>query len=153
MIAGSGDPEYFRQLALYAPQVRVLGKVPFAEMRALFAAADLSLVASTWPENSPVVIYENFQAGTPVLGSAIGGTPELIEEGHTGYLFAPNDDQALVAQVVRHFQRPAHERRQMRQACVVAARTRLTLEHHIDALLELYAEVNPAIQPATEQMT
>ena len=141
VIAGPGEAEYFRNYARFAPAVRVLGKVPFYEMRALFAAADLSLLASVWPENSPMTIYENYQVGTPVLASAIGGIPELIDEGQTGYLFAPNDHEALVAQAVRHFARPAHERRQMRQACVVAARTRWTLEHHLDLTQELYAEV------------
>ena len=141
VIAGPGEAEYFREYARFAPAVRVLGKVPFNEMRSLFTAADLTLLASVWPENSPMIIYENYQVGTPILASAIGGIPELIDEGQTGYLFLPNDHAALVAQVVRHFQRPPHERRQMRQACVVAARTRWTLEHHLDLTQELYAEV------------
>lgn len=146
VIAGSGEPEYFQQFARYAPQVRVLGKVPFGEMRALFAAADLSLMASIWPENSPVVIYENFQVGTPMLGSAIGGVPELIDEGRTGYLFPPNDHDTLVAKAAQHFARPPHERRRMRQACIETARANLTLERHLDCTQAVYAEVNPAFQ-------
>jgi glycosyltransferase involved in cell wall biosynthesis len=141
VIAGPGEAEYFREYARYAPSVRVLGKVPFSEMRALFAAADLSLSASVWPENSPMVIYENYQVGTPMLGSAIGGIPEMIDEGKTGYLFAPDDHEQMIAKVVHHFQRPTHERRQMRQACVVAAQTRWTLARHLDLTEALYAEV------------
>lgn len=142
VIAGPGEPEYFHEWARYAPAVRVLGKVPFSEMRSLFAAADLTLLASVWPENSPMTIYENYQVGTPILASKIGGIPELIEEGKTGYLFPPGDHESLVAQIVHHFQRPPHERRQMRQACVVAARTRWTLEQHLDRIEALYAEIH-----------
>lgn len=149
VIAGPGEPEYFHEWAKYAPAVRVLGKVPFNEMRSLFAAADLTLMASVWPENSPMTIYENYQVGTPVLASAVGGIPELIEEGKTGYLFPRNDHEALVAQVVRHFQRPPHERRQMRQACVVAARTRWTLQQHLDQIEAIYAAVQAERQPRT----
>jgi glycosyltransferase involved in cell wall biosynthesis len=141
VIAGSGEAEYFQDWARYAPAVRILGKVPFNEMRALFAIGDLALIASVWPENSPVVIYENFQVGTPVLASAVGGVPELIEDEKTGYLYPRNDVQQLIEKAVRHFQRPPHERRKMRQACVAAARTHLTLEDHLNATEALYAEL------------
>jgi glycosyltransferase involved in cell wall biosynthesis len=141
VIAGPGEPEYFQEWARYAPAVRVVGKIPFGEMRSLFAAADLSLMASVWPENSPMTIYENFQVGTPVLASAVGGISELIDEGKTGYLFPRNDHEALITQVVRHFQRSPHERRLMRQACIVAARTRWTLEQHLDRIESVYAKV------------
>lgn len=150
VIAGPGEPEYFHEWARYAPAVRVLGKVPFNEMRSLFAAADLSLMASVWPENSPMTIYENYQVGTPVLASAVGGIPELVSEGETGYLFPRNDHEALIAQVVRHFQRPPHERRKMRQACVLAARTRWTLAQHLDRTEALYAEVHAELNQGNQ---
>lgn len=141
VIAGPGEPEYFQEYVRYAPAVRVLGKVPFAEMCALFAAADLSLIASVWPENSPMTIYENFLVGTPMLASAVGGIPEMIDDGRTGYIFPPNDDKTLVAQAVRHFQRPPHERRQMRQACITTARRRWDIQGHLDTTEAIYAEV------------
>ena len=150
VIAGAGEQEYFQAWARHAPAVRVLGKVPFGEMRALFAAADLTLMASVWPENSPMTIYENYQVGTPVLASAVGGIPELVDEGKTGYLFPRNDHDALIAQVVRHFQRPPHERRQMRHACVMAARTRWTLQEHLDRIETLYASIQAERSGATD---
>ena len=129
---------HFRQLG---PRVQVLGRIPFQDMRALFAAADLSLVPSVWHENSPVVIYENSQVGTPVVGSAFGGIPELIDEGETGYLFPTGNATALAAQVAAHFARSPGERRRMRQRCVEVARTRLSLDRHLDALERIYGEV------------
>lgn len=140
-VAGWGDPDILRGYNRFGDAVRMLGSVPFLEMRALFGAADLSLVASVWHENSPVVIYENFQMGTPVVGSALGGTPELIDEGRTGYLFAPGAADQLAAKVVQHFQRPTWERRQMRHACVQKARGDLSLQAHLDQTQAVYAEV------------
>ncbi|HXF60247.1 MAG TPA: glycosyltransferase [Caldilineaceae bacterium] len=139
-VAGGGDPQRVQAYSAYAPAVQVLGSVPFLDMRALFGAADLTLVPSVWPENSPVVIYENFQVGTPVVGSAIGGIPELIDEGRTGYLFAPGDAGALAAKVAHHFSRPAWERRRMRQACAQKARCELSLARHLDGIQAVYAE-------------
>ena len=81
-----------------------------------------------------------------MLGSAIGGVPELIDEGRTGYLFPPNDHDTLVAKAAQHFARPPHERRRMRQACIETARANLTLERHLDCTQAVYAEVNPAFQ-------
>ena len=110
---------------------------------------------SVWPENSPVVIYENFQVGTPVVGSAIGGIPELIEPNKTGYLFPPNDAAGMVARVVEHMQRPPVERRRMRQACAAVGRTRWTLDKHLDQIEGVYAEVLgvPQGSPAPAQGT
>lgn len=141
VVAGGGEDGLLAQFRQFAPAVQVLGRVPFTEMRALFAAADLTILPSVWHENSPVVIYENLQAGTPIVGSAIGGIPELIDEGETGYLFPNGDASALAAKVIHHLNRPAYERRRMRQNCVMKARTHLTLENHLDGVLQVYQEV------------
>ncbi len=141
LVAGGGEEGLLAQFRSYAPAVQVLGSVPFRKMNAYYAAADLTLVASVWHENSPVVIYESYQVGTPVLGSRFGGIPELIQEGQTGDLFAVGDATALTAAVCSHFARPAHERRMMRQRCVREVRTQLTLDRHLDGLQQVYAEV------------
>jgi glycosyltransferase involved in cell wall biosynthesis len=141
VVAGAGDDQLLAQFDQYVPDVRVLGRVPFKEMRHLFAVADLTIIPSVSHENSPVVIYENFHVGTPVVGSAFGGIPELIRDGETGYLFPVGDATALAERVTHHFARPAHERRRMRQSCVREVRTRLTLEKHIEGTLQVYQEV------------
>ena len=141
IVAGVGERRYLEQFRRYAPVVQVLGWVPFAEIRTLFAAADLTLVPSVCHENSPVTIYENYQVGTPVVGSAFGGIPELIDEGRTGYLFPVHDADALAEKVVLHFARTAHERRLVRQRCVERVRTHLSMESHIEGILQVYQEV------------
>jgi len=141
IIAGTGEERYMKALRPFEPlTVRLLGRVPFHEMRALYAATDLTLVPSTCHENSPMVIYESLMAGTPVLGSTIGGIPELIQDGTTGYLFSTGDPDSLAERTVQHFALSAYERRSIRQRCAEYAQTHLTLDLHLDRLETVYAE-------------
>jgi glycosyltransferase involved in cell wall biosynthesis len=140
-IAGGGETELLNEFRRCGPQVEVLGWVPFGEMQALYAASDLTLVPSIWHENSPVVIYQSLQVGTPAAASAIGGSPELIAPGETGYLYAPRDPLGLADSVRQHFSRSPHERRVMRQRCAEVALTRWSIERHINQHLALYHKV------------
>jgi len=141
VVAGTGERRFMRALQSLGPStVKLMGPVPFQEMRALYAAADLTVVPSTTYENSPMVIYESLLVGTPAVGSAIGGIPELIQDGTTGYLVPAGDPIALAEQTIRHFARPAYQRRRMRQRCAESARTHLTQERHIERLMEVYKE-------------
>jgi glycosyltransferase involved in cell wall biosynthesis len=142
VVAGGGEPGLMAAFRSYAPAVQVLGSVPAADMHGLFAAADLTLVPSVWHENAPLVVCESFQAGTPVVGSAFGGIPELIRDGETGYLFSVGDAEAMVAAVRKHFARPAVERRRMRLRCAKEVQTRFVLSQHVERLRELYLEVS-----------
>lgn len=139
VVAGGGEERLVAPLRrLGRPAVWLLGRLPCDEMRLLYAAADLTLVPSTWYDNSPMVIYESLLAGTPVVGSAIGGIPELIQEGLTGYLFPPGDAEALAGRVMDHFDRPAPERREMRRRCARYIRQELSAERHVERLLAVY---------------
>ncbi len=140
LVAGGGEERFLAQYRKHSPHVQVLGPVPFVEMRSLFVQADLALVPSVWHENSPVTIFESYQMGTPVAGSSIGGIPEFIRDGETGYLFETGNARALADVICRHFSRSAYERRQMRLACVRESRDRLTYQNHINRLLDLYRE-------------
>lgn len=141
VVVGGGERHFAAQLAQYEPMVVRLERVPFGEMRGLFAAMDLTLSPSLWHDNSPTVIYESLQMGTPVAGAAVGGIPELIKEGETGYLFPVGDAATLTERVAAHFQRTPLERRQMRQRCVADARERLSLDLHVARMIDTYRDV------------
>ena len=53
--------------------------------------SDVLCTPSIWPENSPGVVIQALGLGLPVLGSDIGGIPELIEHDKNGLLVAAND--------------------------------------------------------------
>lgn len=141
LVAGAGEQGLVDGLAEQAPgAVRYLGKLPFYELRPVYAVSKLTTVPSIWYDNSPIVLYESLLMGTPALGARIGGIPELVHEEETGYLFTPGDADELAAKAIAHFDRPARERRAMRQRCAEYAQKNLTLERHVDDVLEVYRE-------------
>jgi glycosyltransferase involved in cell wall biosynthesis len=48
----------------------------------------------------PNAVLEAFAARVPVVATAVGGTPEVIEEGVSGYLVPPGDASALAARIL-----------------------------------------------------
>jgi glycosyltransferase involved in cell wall biosynthesis len=48
-----------------------------------------------WPENSPLVIHEAFMHGAAVVGSRLGGIPELVTDGVNGFLYNATDAAEL----------------------------------------------------------
>lgn len=70
------------------------------------AQADLLCVPSLWIENSPLVVYQALGLSTPVIASRIGGLPELIEHGKTGFLLSPGDDAEWSAALEKIFEHP-----------------------------------------------
>jgi glycosyltransferase involved in cell wall biosynthesis len=63
-----------------------------------------------------MVILEAFAAGTPVIGAATGGIPELVTHGETGLLFPVGDAQALRDAIDWAFTHPEEMRRMGRAA-------------------------------------
>lgn len=63
--------------------------------------ASLAISSSRWRENMPYSIVEAFAAGTPVVGTNIGGIPELVDEGKTGFICEPGDVQSMADAISR----------------------------------------------------
>jgi glycosyltransferase involved in cell wall biosynthesis len=57
------------------------------------------LVLPSNTEGMPNVVLEAFAAGVPVVATAVGGTPEIIEEGVSGYLVPSGDDEAMAERI------------------------------------------------------
>jgi glycosyltransferase involved in cell wall biosynthesis len=53
------------------------------------------VIPSEWYENNPISILEAFALKKPVIGSRIGGIPELVKDGKTGYTFEPGNAEDL----------------------------------------------------------
>ena len=63
-------------------------------MSLVYSAADIMAMPSI-QENFPQVALEALACGTPVVASDVGGIPEIVRSGETGYLVRPNDVTAL----------------------------------------------------------
>ncbi|HEX7088480.1 MAG TPA: glycosyltransferase [Vicinamibacterales bacterium] len=96
-------PDYTRDLRRRAAglPVRFMGGYGRGELGDVFARIDVLAVPSRWMENSPLVIHEAFMAGVPVIGTRMGGIPELVATGRGGLLVDPDSPADLAAAIRR----------------------------------------------------
>jgi glycosyltransferase involved in cell wall biosynthesis len=76
-----------------------------------------AFVLSSFTEGMPNVVLEAMAVGVPVVATAVGGTPELIEDGRSGLLVPPGDSAALAAGISRVMASPGLARTLGRNAC------------------------------------
>ena len=95
-----------------AGQVHFAGQVPQAELARWYSAADVLVLASS-REGWPNVLLEAMACGTPVVATAVGGIPEVVQGDQVGRLVAVRDAGALVA-AVRDLLAAPPERHQVR---------------------------------------
>ena len=97
MLIGDGpERDRLRRLAL---QLDIAERVVFlgsrADAPALLGCADVVALASRTVECFPYAILEAMAMRRPAVCTAVGGLPEMIEDGVTGYLVPPRDPRAL----------------------------------------------------------
>jgi glycosyltransferase involved in cell wall biosynthesis len=71
-----------------------------ADLDALLPHLDL-MVLPSYTEGLPNVVLEAFAASVPVVATAVGGTPEVIDEGVSGHLVEPGDPVSLAARMLQ----------------------------------------------------
>ncbi len=84
--------------AALPPNVRIVGWLRRDEIAAYYAAADVVLISSRW-EAFSLVAVEAMRAGRAVVASAVGGLRDVVADGVTGLLVAPESAAALAAAV------------------------------------------------------
>jgi glycosyltransferase involved in cell wall biosynthesis len=90
-----------------------------------------------WSEAASLVNLEGLAAGLPVVASRVGGIPEYVEDGHTGFLFPPGDDAALADCLARLRDDPALRLRLGEQARAAAVE-RFSPHSRLADFLNLY---------------
>jgi glycosyltransferase involved in cell wall biosynthesis len=132
-----GDTLRARLSQAAATRVRFLGTVPRPALIRAYRAADLLVLPSIWQESYGLPVAEAMACGIPVLASASGGVPELIEDGTTGRLFPRLDTQAL-ARALRELSADPARLREMGRAARARAERLLTWKRSAERLEEIY---------------
>ena len=112
--------------------IEFLGRQDAHAVTALLRQAQFSVTPSQWWENNPLSIIESLSAGTPVVGTDMGGIPELIDNSN-GIIVPAGHVQAL-ASAMRHAADTAWDR----AAIARDAHHRFHPQTHYRALLNLY---------------
>ncbi|WP_158237429.1 glycosyltransferase [Halegenticoccus soli] len=137
-ICGTGPyDDVVRSRAKETSNVVYHGFVSDDRLNRLRRKVSAAVVPSIWMENSPMTIYESFAAGLPVIGSNIGGIPELISQGETGYLFEPGNAKQL-SEAISTLIFETGEIGEMQRSAIEWARDH-TVESHVKKLVsEIY---------------
>jgi len=121
--------------------VRFMGYQSGEALKELVAKARFTVVTSEWHDNSPLVIYESLSLGKAVIGSRLGGIPELIEEGVDGLTYQAGNLPEFVGKVQSLIDDPERAVAMGRNGRAKAERL-FAPEHHYQRLLELYKQVH-----------
>jgi glycosyltransferase involved in cell wall biosynthesis len=102
-IAGTGPIE----TELHALQAELQGDIEFLGyqsgdgLHTLIRDARAVVLPSEWYENAPMSVLESFALGTVVIGARIGGIPEMVIDGETGWTFESGNTDELIALLSR----------------------------------------------------
>lgn len=114
-----------------------LGYVESHRILALaYSAANVFLLTSL-QENLAQTALQSLACGTPVIGYDVGGTPEIIDVGQTGWLVGVNDSDAL-ARAIDQMRTPESMQSDLGPACRQKALDCFSLSRQVQGYLELY---------------
>ncbi|NJK33740.1 MAG: glycosyltransferase [Oscillatoriales cyanobacterium SM2_2_1] len=134
LILGSGGG-IFKELEMI--EAMPLGYVSSDRLKsAIFSAADLFLFP-TRADNLPLILQESMACGTPMVSFDIGGVPDLVRHGITGYLAKAEDAQDFAAKIVQLLEDP-ELRQQMAKNCRAIAEAEYPLELQAKRYIEIY---------------
>jgi glycosyltransferase involved in cell wall biosynthesis len=109
------------------------------DVPAFFSTLDQFWLTSDW-EGTPNVVLEAMAAGLPVIATRVGGTPELVEDGHTGFLVDAADSEG-VCNAANSLASDPRRALLMGQGAREAALERFSLERMADDTAQIYTDV------------
>lgn len=106
---GVGDSAYFEEIQQYIRQhnmeslFKFSGPLAQKELSGVMAKSKMLVVASV-QETAPMIISEMMAIGKPIIGTNVGGIPEMIKDSVTGYVVEPENIEALADGIKRLLQ-------------------------------------------------
>ena len=111
------------------------------DLKKTVAEASFVIVPSEWYENNPMTVIEAYSMGVPVIAAKIGGNPEILPDGKTGFVFAPKDSEDLKNVVARASQLTEHEYTAMSDNALQFAADNLGERLYYQKLIDLYDKI------------
>lgn len=144
---GSLRPELEQRIAELGIGSRIVLPGFRTDLDSLIGAADVVALPS-FTEGLPNVALEASAAGVPVVATAVGGTPEAVADGETGFLVPPGQP-GLLASRVGELLADAGLRSRFGAAGLARMRSFFTFEAQAQAYLQLLDRIVVPRQPAT----
>ena len=120
--------------------IEFLGHQNREELIDLYRNCKFIVVPSEWYETSGLIIFEAFACGKPVIGSRIGGIPELVKDTERGLVFEPGNVEDLSAAIKYLLNNPDLVA-EMGENAKAYAQQELSGEEHYRKLIKIYESV------------
>ena len=120
------------------PNVEFLGYKSGDELYNLVRYARFVCVPSEWYENNPMTIVEAYSMGVPVIGAKIGGIPEIVDEGKTGFLFESGSVDFLEETIIKSEKIEMQDYLQMKHNAIKFAHDYFNGKTYPDRLVDFY---------------
>ncbi len=121
--------------------VHFMGYQTGDNLKKLICDASYVIVPSECYENNPMTIVEAYSMGVPIIGAKIGGIPEIIDEGETGFLFEPKNIDDLRESVIRAKAVDEETYVNMSNKTKQYANQHFNAKHYYKKLIEFYEEI------------
>jgi glycosyltransferase involved in cell wall biosynthesis len=141
-----GDGPIREQMVLYAKSRDKKNKIIFLgykdrkEVIDILGKCSFLIIPSECYENFPYAILEAFSCGKPVIGSNIGGIPELVKDNETGLTFEPGNTDDLNMKI-KYLQNNSYKILEMGKNARDFAEKELNAEKHYQKLMDIYKQV------------
>ena len=119
--------------------IQFKGWIEHKELATYYEKASIVVIPSVVPENFPTVCNEAMSAGRSVIGTNVGGIPEIIDDGVNGYLVEPENPDQIAEKVIKLFSEEnllkvfgVNARKQAEEFCI---------EKYGDELEEIYGDI------------
>jgi glycosyltransferase involved in cell wall biosynthesis len=110
-----------------------------SDTQRLISAMDV-VVLSTHREGFPLSILEAMALRKPVVATSVGGIPEIIVSGETGYLHRPGDSSELARAILTLVENP-DEAARIGEAAYRGASAKCSLQRFIEEMSQVYSEI------------
>lgn len=121
--------------------IELPGPIYGQDMEKIIEGAKTIIVPSEWYENCPYALLQSLAKGKVVIASRIGGLPELIDDGNTGFLFEAGNADDLEQKIERVFSMKRDEYEAMSEHISRVAYERHNWEQYADFLIEEYGKL------------
>lgn len=121
-------------------KIKLLGFLNKEQVKEKIAHSRFIVVPSIWYENCPYSIMETLAIGKPVIGSRIGGIPELIKENENGLLYKFDDIDDLSKKMKKLFE-DKELAKKMGQTAKLNAQNEFDKEIYYENIIKIYNQV------------
>lgn len=151
----AGDRSYFQEYILSKKNIfKYYGLTPRSKLGSFYRRSKITLFPIQWEEPFGLVLIESMASGTPIIAFARGSVPEVIQDGQTGFIINPSNDdirgnwiikktgiEGFVEAINKIYAMPEEEYKKMRQNCRAHVEKHFTVERMVDEYEKIYEKI------------